>query len=498
MKSLLKNGLIVDGAGGEPYRADVLILDGRIDAIGVLGEVEEAGVFDCSGSIVAPGFIDAHSHSDLQLLENRGDKLAQGVTAEVVGNCGFSSFPAAPDRSALHEFANGIFCGSDDWGWPSAKEYLALVLERCSIASVGALVGHGTLRIAVAGPRQGPLEATLVARMEAILDECLSAGACGFSTGLMYAPGSSAPLEELDALCRVVARHGKIYATHMRSYAAGLVDSVLEQIGIARRAGCRLQISHLQAVGPANWHLQQRAIEEMEKAAHQGVDIAFDCYPYTAGSTVLTQLLPQWTLDGGIPAMLQRLSDSAMRRQIAREVREGVAQRWCDIFIASAGRNQALIGRHLAGLAEERGREPEETMIDLILEESGIINIVSFNQSEENLRQSLTHPLSNIISDGFYVKGRPHPRLFGTFPTLLGEVCRNRSWMSLPEAVHKITARPARRFGFGGRGLLQPGYHADIVVVDPDAVGSPATYENPEVAPSGIRYVFREGNLLKQ
>lgn len=496
MKTLLKNGLIADGAGGELFRADLLIVNERIAAVAPAGSVEDAQAIDCAGCVVAPGFIDAHSHSDLQLLENRREKTAQGVTSEVVGNCGFSTFPAPPERQALYEFANPILCGGEEWGWPSAKQYLEDTLARCRVATVAALVGHGTLRIAAAGNRQGPLERREMERMEGLLDECLAEGACGFSTGLMYAPGSSAPIEELDALCRIVARRGAIYATHMRSYAFGLLDSVREQIGIARRTGCRLQISHLQTVGPANWPLQQRALEEIERAAQEGLDVAFDCYPYTAGSTVMTQFLPQWSLDGGIPALLGRLADPGTRARIAAETVQGLAQRWSDIFVSAAA-NPAVIGRDLETLAGERGREPVEVMLDLIAEESGKVNIVSFNQSEENLRALVGHPLANIVSDGFYVKGRPHPRLFGTFPRLLGEVRRDRGWLTLPEAVHKITAKPARRFGFKARGLLQPGYHADIVVFDPDQIGSPATYENPEAAPAGIRHVFRQGRRIE-
>jgi N-acyl-D-amino-acid deacylase len=494
---LLRNGTLVDGTGAEPSRGDLLIRGDRIAAIGAFDRVRGAEEIDCSGLIIAPGFIDAHSHSDLQVLEGRREKILQGVTTEVVGNCGFSPYPAAGDRSALHQFANGIFCGDDSWGWERARDYLGSVAGSSAVVNVVSLVGHGTLRIAQAGNKLGPLPERDLEAMEKRLAEALEEGAAGFSTGLMYAPGESAPFEELERLCRVVATHDKIYTTHMRSYSAGLLLAVEEQLELARRTGCRLQISHMQAVGPAHWEKQQVALEKIEKAKSDGIDVAFDCYPYTAGSTVLTQLLPQSALEGGIDAMLARLSDPVQRKGIAAETVASIAQRWVDVFISAveSARNRGLVGHNLAGIAESRGCEPVDAMIDVLIEERGTVNMVSFNQSEDNLRQTLSHPLSNIISDGFYVKGRPHPRLHGTFPYMLGTICRERGWLGLPVAIHKMTGRPAQRFGLHDRGLLRPGYLADVTVFDPGQVNSPANYESPELAPVGIRYVFRNGKL---
>jgi dihydroorotase/N-acyl-D-amino-acid deacylase len=496
MRTLLRGGSVVDGTGRPAETGDVWIEDDRIAAVGTHPGTADVTI-DCTGLTIAPGFIDAHSHSDLQVLENRPEKAIQGVTTEVVGNCGFSAYPCPADARPLHEFANGIFRGGDSWGWKTASEYLASAESRSRLVHVASLVGHGSLRIACAGGRLGSLSSSELDVMEGVLDESLAAGACGFSTGLMYSPGESAPFEELERLCRVVGRRGKIYATHMRDYGFRLLEAIDEQIELARRSGCRLQISHLQAVGEANWSRQTPALERIERARDEGIDIAFDCYPYVAGSTVLSQLLPQRALEGGMSGLIARLTDATERARIARETIAGMAHRWTDLFISAvaSAANQPVVGRSIQAIAEMRACEPIDVVLDLLAEERGAVNMLEFNQSLENLRQTLTHPLSNVISDGFYVTGRPHPRLHGAFAELLGGICREKRWMALPEAVRKVTSYPAARFGLRGRGHVATRYLADLVVFDPERIGSPATYEKPEQPPEGIHYVMHEGRI---
>jgi N-acyl-D-amino-acid deacylase len=495
MRCVFKNANLIDGSGAPGAQGDLLVEGDLIADIGVFPTPADAEVIDCTGLTLTPGFVDAHSHGDLQTLEGRREKVAQGVTTEVVGNCGFSAYPAADSKAELHEFANPILFGGDQWGWASAREYLAEAERRPSSTNVVSLVGHGTLRIAVAGNRQGQLREDDVRRMETLLSAAFEQGATGFSTGLMYAPGSSAPQDELERLCRVTAHHGRVYATHMRSYTDALVESVAEQIELSRRTGCRLQISHFQAVGPANWPAQERALELIESARRDGIDVEFDCYPYTRGSTVATQLLPQWALGQGIAGMLVALGDPGTRQKIATETEAALAQGWHGILISSvdSADDRGVVGRSLAEIGELRAKAPVEALFDLLTEYRGRVNMLEINQSEDNLRQTLTHPLSTVISDGFYVSGKPHPRLYGTFPHWLGHYCRDLRWISLEEAVAKITSRPAERFQLKGRGLLRKGYLADITVFDAERIASPATYENPCVGPEGIAGVYRSG-----
>jgi N-acyl-D-amino-acid deacylase len=492
---LLSNATVFDGTGAGPQQASVLLDGKQISAIGPNVAAVDCQTVDCSGLAVTPGFIDIHSHSDLQVLEGRKEKLKQGVTLEVVGNCGFSPFPYSDDVDALREFGSGILGRTDAWGWPNAAGYLKALADSSSKDSALSLVGHGALRIAVCGPGQGTPSPAQLDQMAGILDESLAAGCAGFSTGLMYAPGSSAEAPELEHLCKVVARRGKFYATHMRSYANTLLEATREQIALAEKTSCRLQISHLQAAGRANWGLQQPALDVIEAAHARGVDVEFDIYPYQCGSTVLTQCLPQWTLDGGNAALLKRLRDPETRKTICDEMKSTPPRYWADVTISSVATaaNEPMVGKTVEEIAKLRGIDAENCAMDLLVEEEAAVNIVSFNQSEDNLRQLITHPLCSVITDGFYVKGKAHPRLYGTYPQLLGKLVREQGWLSLSEAVHKSTGKPAERLKLANRGVLRAGNVADLVIFDPERISSPATYDEPNMDPEGIAYVIKNG-----
>lgn len=491
---LLKNATILDGTGAPSTNASIVVKDKRIEAIGPNVNASDCQTINCAGATVTPGFIDIHSHSDLQVIDGRKEKLKQGVTLEVVGNCGFSPFPQQGDGADLREFGAGILGKTEGWGWPDAAGYLKAMADSSAKDSALSLVGHGSLRIAVCGPGQGTPTAAQLDRMAGILGESLEAGCAGFSTGLMYAPGSSAEVPELERLCGVVAKHGKFYATHMRSYSDSLLESTREQIALAEKTNCRLQISHLQAAGRSHWQSQQPTLNEIEAAHARGVDVEFDIYPYQCGSTVLTQTLPQWTLDGGTAALLDRLRHPETRQTIWQEM-QTKPRYWNDITISSVitAANEPLVGKTVQEIATSRGIDPENCAMDLLLEEEALVNMISFNQSEDNLRQLITHPLCSVITDGFYVRGKAHPRLYGTYPELLGKLVRERNWLPLSEAVHKSTGKPAARLNLSDRGVLRAGNIADLVVFDPAQISSPATYDTPDADPRGILYVIKNG-----
>ena len=507
---LIRGGTVVDGSGAPGRRADVAVAGDRVAAIGPgLAGPAERGI-EAGGHVVAPGVIDAHSHSDLFYLgcPSAESKVRQGVTTEVVGMCSFSQAPLRPEqREVIQGWAGGIGA-SLDLRWETFGQYLdALRAVRPSV-NVAHFVGHGALRIAAMGFEARPAGPDDLRAMERRLGEAMDAGAFGFSTGLVYPPSAYSETDELIALARFMVGRGGLYFSHIRGESAMLLDSIAEAVRIGEAGGVGVQISHVKASGRENWPKIDAALRLIEQARARGVDVAGDVYPYNAGSTKMDNLMPAWAHEGGMARLLERLADPAARRRIVAECLVD-GERWRNvsqggtgfdqIFIASCKRRE-LEGLNLAQLAQQTGREPAEAMLDLLLEQRCTVGMVSFSQSIENVAKVLAHPALMVGSDSIPLfagegdrPGKPHPRTYGTFPRVLGEYARERKLFSLETAVHKMTGMPAARLGLRDRGVLREGAFADLTVFDAATVRDESTYADPHRYPTGIPYVVVNG-----
>jgi N-acyl-D-amino-acid deacylase len=504
---VLENGRLVDGTGNPWFFGDVGIKDGKIVEV---GRVNQRGLetIDAGGWVVSPGFIDGHCHSDLMVLDDPGSeiKLQQGVTTEVVGNCGMTPAPFAPQNlDLLRTYVEPVLGSTgQEWRWETVEQYFDALTEAEPSENVATYVGHGTLRIAVMGFENRPASGEELDRMKGLLDEALQAGAIGLSLGLMYAPGSYTPREELAELCSVLSRYGGLLATHIRGEGNSLIPSVEEVIWIAEKSGVPLQISHLKAAGGGNWGSVTRAMELIERARSRGLDVTCDVYPYTAGSTSLTTLLPPWTLEGGVSRTLGRLGDPASRKRIKAELGQEqdnwdnlvASTGWDSVYVSSLSKDHdaKLAGKNVVEVSESRGIDPEDCMMDLLLEQDGKVSIVFFHMAGSDVEQVIGWERSLIASDSLHDQAeKPHPRLYGTFPHVLARYVREKKLLSLEEAVRKLTSFPARRFNLGKRGLIAPGYAADLVVFDPETIQDTSTYEDPKHYPEDISHVLVNG-----
>ncbi len=509
---LIKNGTVVDGSGAPGVAADVAIEGDRIAAMGPDLSGAAARLIDATGLMVAPGFIDIHSHSDLvyDTCPSAESKVRQGVTTEVVGMCGFSPGPIAPGRrEAVRDWIGGI--GSKPPAtWQSFGEYLDHVRGLGVSVNVVQFVGHGALRLATVGGDNRPARADEQAQMERLLAEALDAGAWGYSTGLVYAPSIYGSTDELIALAKSMAKHGGQYFSHVRGEAATLERAYEEAIRIGEESGVPVQIAHVKASGRENWGKMERALRMISDARARGVDVTGDVYPYPAGSTKMDNLLPPWMHDGGTAKLLERLADTASRqRAIADCLIDGERWRtgsgsygWDEVMVATCSRPE-LAGKNLAELARLTGREPAHAMMDLVLSERAGVSMVGFSQSEENVAIASADPHTMIGSDSLSLHagpgphpGKPHPRSYGTFPRVLGVYCREKRLFSWEQAVHKMTGMPAAKLHLKGRGLLKSGYSADLAVFDPRTVRDGATFPDPHRHPTGIPYVIVNGQVI--
>ena len=510
---LIHGGTVIDGTGTPGRLADVAVEGDRIVAIAHRLTGEAARVIDATGHVVAPGFIDAHSHSDLFYFAcpSAESKVRQGVTTEVVGMCSFSQAPLAPGHEEVVRGWAGGIGASLDLGWQTFGQYLDALAAVRPAVNVAHFVGHGALRIAAMGFEARPAGADDQKAMGRRLGEALDAGAFGFSTGLVYAPSAYSDTAELIDLARTMTSRGGLYFSHIRGESSMLLDSIAEAIRIGDEAGVGVEVSHVKASGRENWPKIDAALRMIEDARARGVDVLGDVYPYNAGSTKLDNLMPAWAHDGGITKLLERLADRAVRRRIVEECLVD-GERWGtvsqggigfdQIFIASCKRRE-LEGLSLAQIARQSGIAPAESLMNLLLEQKCTVGMVSFSQSLDNVAKVLAHPNLMIGSDSIPLfegdgdkPGKPHPRTYGTFPRVLGEYARDRGLFSLETAVHKMTGMPAARLRLPDRGLLREGFAADVAVFNPATVKDESTYPDPHRYPTGIPYVIVNGVVV--
>lgn len=512
---VIKNGRLIDGAGNPWHKADIAIEEGRIAKIGSI-VAKGARIIDASGLTVSPGFIDAHSHSDGIVLFNpqMESTLAQGITTVVAGNCGWSPAPINPGMKAeMEEWYSGFMPPGIAFKitWTTFDEYLQRVENMRIGANIAHLVGHCAVRVAAIGFDARMPTGTELEKMRELVKEAMEAGAYGISTGLIYPPGMYAKTSEILELARVAATYGGVYSSHIRGEGRTLLKAVREAISIGEKGGLPTHISHHKASGKAVWGKSRTTLKMMERARDRGVDVTFDQYPYSAGATTLTTLLPPWVHDGGKDRLLERLRDPEQRERMKEEVLSGLRDwdstgrgfGWTNIVISSvkSEKNRVYEGKNMKEIKEMRG-DPDEftTLWKLLLEERGEADMIIFSMHEDDIRRIMKHPLgmvgtdsSSISSTGPFAYGKPHPRHFGTYPRILGRYVREAKVLSLQEAVRKMTSFPAQTFGMLDRGLLRPGMRADITIFDPDTVFDNATYQQPHVVPTGIPYVIVNG-----
>lgn len=455
---LIRNGMLFDGDSLDPYTGDIAVTGKRILAIGDLRDWTAHEVIDASGFVVTPGFIDVHTHDDAAVIKtpSMSNKVRQGITTVVIGNCGVSLAPIIPTREL--PAAPFSFLGpQSDYKFGSMFEYRAAVDRAAPRVNVVMLVGHTTLRAAVMDDMTNGASPGQLAQMKDLLDRSLLDGCVGLSTGLAYPPAMGAPSEEIIELAKVVSHHHGIYATHIRDEADGVIEAVEEALRIAKTAQTSVLISHHKCMGKSNWGKSRKTLALID-ASCDTLDIALDVYPYTASSTAL----------------------------LAHKIRH--AER---VIVTESSPHPEQNGNDLADIAAQWGSSMEDAVAQLHPAKA-----LYFQMSEDDLVRIMKHPATMIGSDGMQCDRHPHPRLFGTFPRVLGKYVREERHLALGEAIRKMTALPAQTFDLADRGILRPGHFADIAIFDADNVVDRATYADPRKPPEGIKAVIFEGQIV--
>src|SRR5436309_2513425 len=507
---IIKNGAVYDGTGAELKHVDLAIRGDRIAGIGDFASARAKTVIDANGLAVAPGFINMLSWSTVSLIQDgrSQSEIRQGVTTEIMGE-GESMGPVN-DRVREHMLRQQGDI-KYDIKWNTLAEYLRYLQSRGVSCNVASFIGATTLRENVIGFEDKPPTPEQLDQMRELVRKEMEAGALGIGTSLIYPPAFYAKTEELIELCKVAAKYQGKYISHMRSEGNQLLEGLDEVIRISREAGIPAEVYHIKAAGEKNWPKEDQLLGRIEAAQKEGLKIRANMYTYTAAGTGLDACLPPWTEDGGYPALFKRLRDSATREKIAAEVRVD-SDAWENLYLAAGSPEKILLvgfkseklkpltGKSLAEVAKMRGKDPIETIMDLISEDESRIGTIYFVMSEENVKKELAKSWISFGSDeasqapeGVFLKSNPHPRAYGNFARVLGKYARDEKVITLPEAVRRLSALPAMNLGLDHRGFIQDGMFADVVVFDPAIIADRATFEKPHQYAVGMKHVVVNG-----
>lgn len=503
---LVINGRVIDGAGNPWKWADVAVQDDRIAAVGTLRGEAAKHTINADGQFVTPGFVDFHTHSDLQPLADPvyECKTRQGVTLDVIGQDGLGLAPVTKETAAQLRSQLAGWNGDPpnvEWNWRTVTEYLDR-FENMTAINVAMLVPHGTIRMMVMGmDNRAPTEDELN-KMRALVDQCMREGAVGLSTGLTYTPGMYATDDEIVELCKAMRPYGGYYCPHHRNYGMYAIQGYGDSIEIARRAGVPVNLTHAHFGFPVNKNRAPELLAIFDKARREGVDVTLDTYPYIAGATYMHAILPSWVHEGGMDATLARLQNEETRARIQQEVEVTGSDSWHNMPVdwhiiqiggTPNGIDEWAIGMRVDDAAKQVGMTPFDYYCDLLIRTRLGTSQLAFIGNEENVQRILQHPIHLVGSDGIVVGAMPHPRGWGTHVRFLAHYVRDLGLLTWEEGIRHMTSAATQRLGFFDRGIVRPGMMADLVVFDPDTLQDTATYENPRSYPRGVAHVVNNG-----